>query len=158
MYITIRPFRDGDATEASIAICQSLREVNAKDYPAEEIERLVSCFTSDALISFSQEREMFVAEMGGAAIGIASLARDNRTDAEEYVCLTVFVHPDWHGQGIGKKLMDRIEETARLKDVAHLRLPASFTALPFYRKIGYSEDPQYPFNPAEGVVWMMKVL
>lgn len=158
MNITIRPFRDADAGDISTIVCRNLREVNSKDYASDVIEDLVCRFTPDKIMRFSREREMFVAEADGRVVGTASLARDNRTQDEKYVCLTVFVLPECHGAGIGKRLMERVEEAARSRGAKVLQVPASLTALPFYRKRGYAEDESAPFDPKEGDVWMIKAL
>ena len=101
---------------------------------------------------------MFVAEADRAVVGTASLARDNRTAEEKYVCLTVFVLPECHRSGVGKRLMARVEETARGRGARALQVPASVTALPFYRKLGYTEIPTPEPNPKEFVIWMSKSL
>jgi GNAT superfamily N-acetyltransferase len=155
MSIEIRRFRDSDAEGISTIICRNLREVNGKDYPAEVITKLLGSFTPEKISKVSRQREMFVAETDGVVVGTASLARDNRTTDVRYVCLTVFVLPERHGNGIGKMLMDRVEEAARRNGAATLQVPASITALPFYRKRGYAEDAS---APKEAWIWMTKVL
>lgn len=154
MNINIRPFKDSDAVEISSIVCRNLREINSKDYSSEKIENFVNYFTPDKIIQYSLQREMFVAEVNGKLVGTASLAKDNRTDDEKYICLTVFVLPEKHGLGIGKKLMEQVEETARNKDAKILHVPASRSALQFYRKQGYKEDNK---EKEEEHIWMSKV-
>ena len=56
---------------------------------------------------------------------------------DEYWILTVFIKPENHGQGIGKKLIEKIEEYATTLPVKKLIIPASITAHKFYYKLGY---------------------
>lgn len=158
MNLIIRRFRDTDSDEISNIICRNFREVNSKDYPSDIIENLVKSFSPDNILrnSRQQYREMFVAEADGTIAGTASLARDNRTEDENYICLTVFVLPEYHGAGIGTQLMNQVEESARSKGAKVLRVPASLTALSFYRKQGYTEDPTVPSDPQEGCIHMIK--
>jgi GNAT superfamily N-acetyltransferase len=158
MRISIRHFQDADATDISKIICRNLLEVNARDYSPEVIEKLVAHFTPDTITGFSRQRDMFVAEVNGVLVGTAALARDDRTAEERYVCLTVFVLPEYHGKGIGRKLVAQVEDVAQAKGAKCLQVPASLTAVQFYRKLGYAEDPSAPFNPGEECVFMTKPL
>ena len=160
MNIEIRYFRDSDADDVSTIVLRNLREVNSKDYPSEVIEDIASCSLPEHYISHSRQqyRETFVAETEGKVVGTASLARDNRTTDEEYICLTVFVHPEYHGKGIGRALMERIEDAACGKGAKVLHVPASITALPFYRKLGYIEDATAQFNLKGHPISMTKAL
>ena len=58
---------------------------------------------------------------------------------KEDTIYTVFVHPDWHGRGIGKALMAHIEKVARRQGHATVKLFASITARKFYAKLNYRE-------------------
>jgi GNAT superfamily N-acetyltransferase len=156
--IDIRHFRDGDAGDISTIICRNLREVNARDYPPDVIEDLATQFSPEKIIVLSRQREMFVAEVDGRLAGTAALARDDRTSEERYVCLTVFVLPEHHGSGIGSRPMDRVETLAQKKGAGVLHVPASITALPFYRKRGYVEVTTAQPNANESWVWMTKSL
>jgi len=158
MATEIRPFEAGDEATISTIICRCLREVNALDYPPDVMENVVRFFTPEKIARYPRSREIYVAESGGLIVGTASLARDNRTAEEEYVCLTVFVLPELQGAGVGKALMARVEEAAREKGANDLQVPSSFTALPFYTKLGYTEVSIPNPNPDEPFVWMAKPL
>ena len=153
--MTIRLFKESDAMAISNIICRNLREVNYKDYSCEEIEKFASFFTPSKVIEESKNREkMFVAESKGILLGTASLVRDNRTKEEKYVCLTVFVLPESHGLNIGKRLMQQVEEAAKVKRAKEMQVPASLTALDFYKKLGYKEISSLE----DGHIWMHKKL
>jgi GNAT superfamily N-acetyltransferase len=152
MTLRIREFQPGDATALSTIICRCLREVNSVDYSSAVIEELAKSFTPEKIARFPEERSVFVAEFGGTAIGTASLARDNRTTEEKYVCLTVFVLPDHQGTGVGKALMKTVECAARGKGADNLQVPSSITALPFYTKLGYT--PVSDLKPKAGDHWV----
>lgn len=158
MSIEIRHCHDIDAEDVSTIVCRNLREVNSKDYAADVIEKLAVSFTPDRIRQLARQREMFVAEMAGKVVGTASLARDNRTQEERYVVLTIFVLPEEHGKGIGTKLMERVEEAARRKGAATLKVPAGRTAISFYQRLGYSRHAPDKSDPDEGMIWMSKLL
>ena len=156
--IRIRHFRAGDEAATSIIICRCLREVNSADYPPDVIEGLAASFTPEKVARFPEGRETFVAESGGAVVGTASLARDNSTPEEKYVCLTVFVLPEYHGRGVGKALISRVEQAARDKGATCLQVPSSVTALSFYAKLGYVPVSSSKPDPNEHWIWMTKSL
>ena len=49
----------------------------------------------------------------------------------------MFVRPDLHGQGVGKRLVLHVEAIAEGRSVERLRASSSLTALPFYLHLGY---------------------
>jgi len=157
MQCEIRPFRECDVQAVSTLIRRDLLEVNIRNYPLDDMRKLCEVFSPEHIIEYSRQREMFVAEAEGQIVGTAALARDNRTTDEQYVALTVFVLPNFHGRGIGSMLMDRVEQAAREKGAEVLRLPASFTAVEFYRRLGYTDDPGLS-GPTDDVVHMIKAL
>jgi len=154
----IRPFRECDGEPVSSLIRRNLLEVNTRDYPLEDMQRLCDVFSPERVTEFSRQREMFVAEAEGQIVGTAGLARDSRTSEVWYIALTVFVLPEFHGRGVGSRLMDAVESAARAKGATALRLPASLTGVEFYRRRGYVEDADSPPYPASDVVPMVKNL
>ncbi|MDR7666029.1 GNAT family N-acetyltransferase [Methanosarcina sp. Z-7115] len=49
----------------------------------------------------------------------------------------VFVKPEYQKMGLGKRIMDRLEEKAVENGVRIMDLDASLVAYPFYRSLGY---------------------
>lgn len=127
----IRKIKKEDAVEVSNIIRRCLREVNSKDYPKKAITGLCNFFTPDLIIKNMGDRTMYVAVEEGNVIGTASLKGDK--------VFTVFVNPDYHGRGVGSKLMDKVEELARDKKYKILKVPSGLSSLDFYRHRGYKE-------------------
>lgn len=73
---------------------------------------------------------VFVALADNRVVGTASL--------DGQVVRTVFVRPRLQGQGIGRQLMNAVEQTAKRLGVEILSVPSSVTAARFYRRLGYS--------------------
>ncbi|MGV9215736.1 GNAT family N-acetyltransferase [Micromonospora sp. RB23] len=129
--LTIRAFRseDGDALSALVVRC--LREVNSRDYPAETIDRMCDHFTADRFRELAVERRIYVAEQDGRPVGTVS--RDGNK------VYTMFVDPDAHGHGIGRRLMRHVEELARAEGHTFMETGASHTGHGFYQRIGYTD-------------------
>jgi GNAT superfamily N-acetyltransferase len=131
MIIDIRAFKPDDAQQVASLIRKALREVNSADYPPEVITSLCDHFAPETLCELALRRDVLVAVVDGAVVGTASI--------EESVVYTVFVHPQYHGRGIGTRLMKEIEELAVALGYSVIRTPASLTAVGFYTKLGYHE-------------------
>lgn len=56
---------------------------------------------------------------------------------------TIYVDPEYHGQGIGRQIIDRLEDFARKNKTKKLYLNAIRSAIPFYEKLGYEKVKDY---------------
>ena len=122
----IRKFKRDDAIKVSNIIRRCLREVVSKDYPKKEIESLCEFFTPSLLIKNLKDRIIFVAVENDKVVGTASLKGDT--------VFTVFVNPDFHGKGIGSKLMDKVEDLAKKNGCKILKVPSGLSSFEFTKK------------------------
>lgn len=125
----VRPAGPEDAAAISEVILAALRETNAKDYSADIIKCVEESFNADAVQSLMGERTVFVATSGTRILGTASL--------DGGLVRTVFVAPSAQGLGVGRRLMEEIERTARVANIRVLVVPSSVTAEQFYAKLGF---------------------
>ncbi len=85
---------------------------------------------------FSQEalaaRPVLVADLGGRAIGFATLI------AQGDVCVLddLWIDPDWIGRGIGTRLFEACAERARDLGAKRLEWEAEPNAVGFYQRMG----------------------
>lgn len=123
--------------QISNIIIQDLLTVNSKDYGMERVKKMAEDFTVEKLQnSLSKRKKVFVALIDDNVVGTAGIDKSWYSN-DEYWILTVFVKPENHGQGIGKKLIGKIEEYATTLPIKKLVIPASITAHEFYYKLGY---------------------
>ena len=71
----------------------------------------------------------------GACVGVARLQRISETEGQVRF---MGVRDDQQGKGVGKSLMQFIEDEARRSGMKKLMLQARENAVPFYRSIGYT--------------------
>ncbi len=131
MEIEIRSFTKADAEAASHIIERNLIEINSRDYPEKVIGFMKSFYTPEYLMDAMEKRYMIVALDQREVIGISAL--------EDNVIYTVFVHPDYHGKGIGVMLMREIESYALNAGIDSVILYASLSAYEFYLKLNYKK-------------------
>jgi|HubBroStandDraft_6_1064221.scaffolds.fasta_scaffold391830_2 GNAT superfamily N-acetyltransferase len=101
-----------DAEEISRVIVRALHETNRRDYPAHVIAAVAENFSPERVAEKLATRRAYVAIVGGAVVGTASL--DGR------VIRGVYVDPTYQGKGIGARLMDVLEGLAREQAVSTL--------------------------------------
>lgn len=135
--LKIVEYKEKYLEQISNLIIQDLLTVNSNDYGIERVKKMAEDFTVEKLQnSLSKRKKVFVALIDDHVVGTAGIDKSWNSD-DEYWILTVFVKPENHGQGIGKKLIEKVEEYATTLPVKKLIIPASITAHEFYYKLGY---------------------
>ena len=135
--LKIVEYKEKYLEQISNLIIQDLLTVNSNDYGIERVKKMAEDFTVGKLQnSLSKRKKVFVALIDDNVVGTAGIDKSWNSD-DEYWILTVFVKPENHGQGIGKKLIEKVEEYATTLPVKKLIIPASITAHEFYYKLGY---------------------
>lgn len=132
----IRRFRPEDAEEVSALIAKTLRTANIKVYPKEYIEANVSSHSADVLTERAKEGHMYVVCDDLRIVGCGAIAGYWGSTTES-ILLTVFVLPEYQGQGIGKSIILTLEQDEFFLRAKRIEIPASITAVDFYRKMGY---------------------
>jgi len=134
---TIRRFSAEDAAEVVAIIHKALREVNSKDYSEEFIEEEVRILNKEWLLSRSQWTHAYVVCDGERIIGHGAIGPYWGSETES--CLfTIFVLPAYHGQGVGRAIIETLEQDEYFLRAKRVEIPASITACGFYRKMGYT--------------------
>ena len=114
-------------------------KINIKEHGKEVIDRISKHFTENEIKkNFPNRTKCLVALKDNEVVGTASINKyKGDTTGEKYILLTVFVKIENHHQGIGKKLIQNIEEIAVNLGCKELIIPASVYACEFYRKYGF---------------------
>jgi putative acetyltransferase len=81
-----------------------------------------------------------------------------RLDGETCEMKRLFLRPEFHGRGLGRKLAEKIIEEARASGYRQMRLdtiPGRMDqAITLYRSHGFREIPAYCNNPVPGAIFM----
>jgi len=132
----IRRFRDGEAQAVHTVIAETLRISNSADYPPEYIERLIQELSPEALSQRAKDGHMYVICDGERIVGTGTIAPFWGSGTES-ILLTIFVLPEYHGKGLGRLLIETLEQDEYALRASRIEIPASLTAVGFYRHLGY---------------------
>ncbi len=137
--IEIKEYEEKYAKEMSDIILSNMYEIIIKDHGKEVVDKLSKLFTENEIKkNFPNRTKCFVALKNNEVVGTASIDKFWGDDTgTKYIILTVFVRMENHRQGIGKLLIRKIEEYAKLIKVKQLVIPSSIYGCEFYRKLGY---------------------
>lgn len=152
----IRRFVSEDAQEVQVVIHRGLREVNGKDYPAKLIEDFCSYFSIGKILSQADTAHTYVAvSEGGKILGTGTIAPYWNSETES-ILLTIYVLPDFIGNGIGSAIVKALENDEFFLRARRIEIPSSVTAVGFYRKLGYLPQDGEGVPDEEGLVRMEK--
>lgn len=132
----IRNFEKSDAKRVVEIICRNFLEVNIKDYSKENIEKLIATHNDEWVLVVASYANMYVFCINKEIIGVGAIS-SFWGSLDESILLTVFVVPELHGQGIGRKIVETLEQDELFLRAKRIEIPASITACEFYRKMGY---------------------
>jgi GNAT superfamily N-acetyltransferase len=155
MNYKIVDYNDSYNNDISNIVVRNLLEVNVKDYGIEKVQKDALRFTPEMIAKYSKVRRFFVALDAETTVGTIAVAKNIYGEEQDYVFLTVFVLPEYHGKGIGKMLMECAEKHIVEVGGKAVSIPASITAHGFYRKMGYEDDKYVEPHP-DGYIWMKK--
>ncbi len=126
-------------------ILSNLYTITIKDHGKEVVDRIARHFTEEEIKkNFPDRVKCFVAVDEDKVLGTASI--DNiksmygvevENSANKYIILTVFTHLEYQHQGIGKALIQKIDEYASNIGAEEVIILASVYGLEFYKKLGY---------------------
>ena len=133
----IRRLREQDAQAVSELITKTIRISNIGDYPADLMEELVKTQTAEHVLQRAAWTHFYVAEEAEAIIGCGAIGPYWGKEDESSL-FSFFVHPEYQGKGIGRAIMEALEQDEFALRAKRIEIPASITGLPFYQKMGYT--------------------
>ena len=134
--MNIRRFASGDAQAVSDVIITTLRISNTRDYPPDMMEELILHMQPEDILKRASWTHFYVAEDAGKIIGCGAIGPYWGKEDESSL-FTIFVLPEYQGRGVGRRIVETLEQDEYALRAKRIEIPASITGLPFYRKMGY---------------------
>ena len=133
----IRRFQPGDAVETAQMIAKTLIISNSKDYSGEYIENIIASHSPEIISERAKDGHMYVVCDDSRIIGCGAIA-GYWGSITESILLTIFVLPEYQGKGVGKRIIQTLEQDEFFLRAKRIEIPASITAVEFYKKMGYN--------------------
>jgi len=120
-----------DASEIAAIYYNTVRRVNAADYPPEQIEAWAPKLPdADEWSARMASYTTVVADDEGTIAGFAELEDDGHIDC-------FYCHHDYQRRGVGSRLLIEVERIASDRAIGRLYLDSSVTARPFFEARGF---------------------
>lgn len=133
----VRRFEAGDAKAVSDLIIKTLRTSNIRDYSDEYIENDVRCFSPEDVVKRAAWTHFYVVCDQKEIVGCGAIG-PYWNKADESSLFNIFVLPEYQGQGIGRRIMETLEQDEYFLRAKRIEIPSSITACSFYKKFGYT--------------------
>ncbi|MBQ6844316.1 MAG: GNAT family N-acetyltransferase [Agathobacter sp.] len=133
---TVRRFQIEDAEEVAALIRKTIQITNAKDYSKESIDALVKMHTPEHVLERASWTHFYVVCDEGHIIGCGAIGPYWGKEDESSL-FTIFVLPEYQGRGVGRTVIETLEQDEFFMRAKRVEIPASITACEFYRKMGY---------------------
>jgi len=130
----IRKFRIENTKEIAQLIKKTFRKFSKNDGPKKAVEAYIHEYNDieKLKVKFQRSPLFYIAEEKGKIIGIIR-GDKNRVG-------NLFVLEEYHGQGVGKELMEKFEKISLSRGSKLIRIRSSLYAVPFYQKMGYKKS------------------
>lgn len=132
----LRAFQAGDAEAVRELIHSTIEACHRGIYPDRAVEYFLHYHSESEILRRAERGTTIVAEDGGRIIGTGTLKW-------QYI-IAVFVRRETQGQGLGRRIMDALEERARAEGLEEVWLDVSLPSRAFYERLGYGGfEPAY---------------
>lgn len=137
--VTIRPAHPADLPAIEELHRESVRRLAVSYYSPAQLESFLAIGTLDRRLI--EGGTYYVAEILSVLVGSGGwMAIDDPPEGARRARIrSVFVHPDWARQGIGRRLVLHAEAEAAGSGFTLFELDASLPGVPLYRRLGYRE-------------------
>lgn len=137
--IVHRVFKDTDANAVADLVKKTMLTTNIRDYSREYVENDLKHLTAEDFIQRAKNFHcyVFLEDTNNQIIAVGSIG-PYWDKEDESSLFNIFVLPAYQGHGVGRQLMQVLEEDSYFKRATRIEIPASITGLKFYEKMGYS--------------------
>lgn len=131
MSIRIRAFVPRDTQAVMNLFRETIHHVNIQHYNAEQIAAWAPAVMDyDLWLGSLVAHHTAIADEDGVIVGFTDWEDNGHLDR-------FYVHKDRQGVGVGKLLLEAVENDARLQGATRFFTEASITARPFFERRGY---------------------
>ena len=139
--VKIREIEQQDFSDALNCIQRSVKIINGPHYPDKIISyQLTVHYTPEWMKTTIKDKYFIVAVQDNQVVGTGAL-KDNELRS-------IFVDPFYQNEGVGRIIVQHLEQYALSKGYTSIFLESSITAVRFYEKLGYYKIKE------ETIIWL----
>ncbi len=134
--IKVRRYIEGDEATICAVVKKDVLKENIKDYSKEAIEDLLRTHNEDLIKKRAEDFHVYVLTDEEEIVGVGMIGPywGSLTESSFF---TIFIDPDYKGQGLGRKIIETLEQDEYYKRADRVEIPASITAVEFYKHFGW---------------------
>lgn len=133
----IRLITERDYKNVANMIARSVSNSSyTKFYPQQSIDYIKESLNEEGVKKRASWTHFYVIEKENNIIACGAIGPywDSKTESSLF---SIFVDGNYQGQGFGRKIIETLEKDEFFKRAKRIEVPASMSAIPFYRKMGY---------------------
>lgn len=135
--ITVRRFEEKDARAVSDMISKTVHVTNSIVYEPQYIENFLDLVSPQKIIERAGWTHYYVVCDGDTVICSGAIGPHlGREDESEF--FNIYLLPEYQGRGIGRLIIETLEQDEYFLRAKRIYIHASLNALKFYQKMGYS--------------------
>ena len=135
--MNIRLIRDGEYKAVAEMIARALENsAFSRFYPKVSIEYIKECLDENGVKKRASWTHFYVLVDNDNIIGCGAIG-PYYDSLEESSLFSIFVDSAYQGNGYGRLIVETLEQDEYFKRANRIEIPASMSAIPFYRKLGY---------------------
>jgi len=154
----IDQFQAIQAEEVAELIKRNLLEITSKYYSPDYVASLIDYHSPVQLLEKARTQRIFVAMEDGKTVGTGGLANFGTPEMPSYYGTAIFVALELHRHGIGRQIMQKVEEKAIELGADKITVRAAINARQFYEKLGYTFRNEIELPDERGNFIMDKIL
>ena len=134
--LKVRRYIKGDEKEICDIVKKDVLAENIKDYSKEYIQHLIHTHNEDLIVQRAKAFHVYVLTDNEKIVGVGMIGPywDSMTESSFF---TIFIDPEYKGQGLGRRIIETLEDDEYYKRADRVEIPASITAVEFYKHFGY---------------------
>ncbi len=128
--------KDDEIEETSKLIEKTARTCFVDYYPQKEIDKVCESLNPEGVRKRASWTNFYVIKENKKIIACGAIGSYWGSETESSL-FTIFVDPDYQGNGYGRKIIETLENDEYFLRAKRIEIPAGMVAIPFYKKMGY---------------------
>lgn len=135
--MVVRLINDRDFEKVADMIARAVSNSDfTKFYPKQSIEHIKQSLNEEGVKKRASWTHFYVIEEDDKIIACGAIGPYYDSETESAL-FSIFVDSEYQGKGYGKKIIETLEKDEYFLRAKRIEIPASMSAIPFYRKMGY---------------------